>query len=93
LYQLAISPAMEEYSSFSASLPASEWGNSITKEHTWYGLTDKWILAQKLGIPKIQFAKHMELKKEEQCVDTLILLGRGNKIPMEGVSDTKCEAK
>jgi hypothetical protein len=23
------------------------------KEHTWYALTDKWILAQKLGIPKI----------------------------------------
>ena len=24
-----------------------EWGNSITKEHTWYALTDKWTLAQK----------------------------------------------
>ena len=30
-----------------------ELGNSITKEHTWYALTDKWILAQKLRIPKI----------------------------------------
>ena len=48
---------------------------------------------QKLGIPKIQFAKHMELKKEEQCVDTLILLGRGNKIPMERVIETKCGAE
>jgi hypothetical protein len=28
-------------------------------------LTDKWILAQKLRIPKIQFAKHMKLKKKE----------------------------
>jgi hypothetical protein len=27
-----------------------EWGNPITKEHTWYAFTDKWILAQ---IPKI----------------------------------------
>ena len=23
------------------------------KEHTWYTLTEKWILAQKHGIPKI----------------------------------------
>jgi hypothetical protein len=39
---------------------------------------------------KIQFAKHMKLnKKEGQSVDTLILLRRGNKIPMEGVSETK----
>ena len=25
-----------------------ELGNSITKEHTWYALTEKWILAQSL---------------------------------------------
>ena len=25
-----------------------EWGNPITKEHTWYALTDKWILAQNI---------------------------------------------
>jgi hypothetical protein len=31
-----------------------EWGNPITKELTWYVFTDKWILAQKLRIPKIQ---------------------------------------
>jgi hypothetical protein len=30
-----------------------EWGNPITKELTWYVLTDKWILAQKLRISKI----------------------------------------
>jgi hypothetical protein len=29
-------------------------------------------------------------KKEDQSVDTLILLRRGNKIPMEGVIETKC---
>ena len=39
-----------------------EWGNSITKEHTWYALTYKWILAPKLGIPKIQLTDHMKLK-------------------------------
>ena len=71
-----------------------EWGNPITKEHTWYALTDEWILAQKLRIPKIQLAKHMKLKKkEDQSVDTLILLRRGNKISMEGVTETKCGAE
>jgi hypothetical protein len=40
-----------------------EWGNPITKEHKWYALTDKSILAQILIIPKIQFPDHMNLKK------------------------------
>ena len=67
-----------------------EWGNPITKEVTWYALTDKWILAQKLRIPKIQFAKHKKIKKkEDQRVDTSFLLRIGNKIPMEGVTETK----
>ena len=65
----------------------------ITKEHTWYALTNKYILAQKLGIPKIQFTDHMKLKKEDQSVDTLILLGRGNKIHMGGDTETKCGAE
>jgi hypothetical protein len=57
------------------------WDNPITKEHTWYALTDEWILAQKLWIPKIQFIGHMKLKKkEDQGVGTSILLRKGNKI-------------
>jgi hypothetical protein len=32
-------------------------------------------------------------KKEDQSVDALILLRIGNKIPMEGVIETKCGAK
>jgi hypothetical protein len=33
----------------------------------------------------------MKLKmKEDQCVDTSVLLRRGNKIPMEGDTETKC---
>jgi hypothetical protein len=32
-------------------------------------------------------------KKEDQSVDTLILLRRGNKIPMEEVTETKCGAE
>ena len=52
-----------------------------TKEHTWYALTDKWILAQKLGILKIQFTDHMNLKKkEDQSVVPSVLLRRENKI-------------
>jgi hypothetical protein len=36
----------------------------------------------------------MKLKKKEgQCVDTSILLKRGNKIPMEGDIETKFEAE
>jgi hypothetical protein len=32
-------------------------------------------------------------KKEDQSVDTSILLRRGNKIPIEGVAETKREAE
>ena len=47
-------------------------------------LTDKWILAQKLRIPKIQFAKYKKIKKrEDQHVDTSFFLRIGNKIPTE----------
>jgi hypothetical protein len=71
-----------------------EWGNPITKELTWYALTDKWILAQKLRIPKLQFAKYMKLKKkEDQSVDTSFLLRMGNKIPMEGFTEKKLGAE
>jgi hypothetical protein len=44
----------------------------ITKEHTGYELTDKWLLAKKLRI---------------------LLLRRGDKIPMEGVRNTKFRIK
>jgi hypothetical protein len=49
----------------------------------------KWILAQKLRIPKIKFVKHKKIKKEDQPVDASFLLRIGNKIPMEGVTETK----
>jgi hypothetical protein len=71
-----------------------EWGNPITEDYTWYALTDKWILAQKLKILNKQFTKHMKLKnKKDQIVYSSILLRRGNKIPMEGVTDTKCRTE
>ena len=66
-----------------------EWGNPITKEHTWHTLTDKWILAQKLGIAKIQLIDQIKLKKkEDQSMDTL-----GNKITMEEDTETKYGAE
>ena len=38
-----------------------------SQRNSQYVLTDKWILAQNLVYPryKIQFAKHMKLKKNE----------------------------
>jgi hypothetical protein len=51
--------------------------NPITKEHTWYPLTDKWILAQNFSIPKIQFTGHTKYqKKENQNVNISVLLRR-----------------
>jgi hypothetical protein len=50
-------------------------------------------LDQKLRIPKIQFVKHMELKKKDQSVDILILFRRGDIIPMEGVTENKFGAE
>jgi hypothetical protein len=45
---------------------------------------------QKLRISKKQFGKHVKLKKKKvQSVDTLLLLRMGNKIPMEGATETK----
>jgi hypothetical protein len=42
----------------------------------------------------MQFEKYMKLKKkEDQSVDTLVLLRRGNKILMEGVTETKFGAE
>jgi hypothetical protein len=46
-----------------------------------------------LRIPKTQFSKYIKLKKEDQSVDALVFLRKGNKIPMEGVTETKCEAE
>jgi hypothetical protein len=40
------------------------------------------------------FAKHIKFKnKEDQSVDTSLLLRMGNKIPIEGVTETKFRAE
>jgi len=39
-----------------------EWGNPVTKEHTWYVYTDKRILAQKLRIYiDLDIYRHIDL--------------------------------
>lgn len=64
--------------------------NPITKEHTWYAVTGKQILAQKLVVSKTQFTNHMKLKKkEDQNVDASNLR-RGKKILTGGNIETKC---
>ena len=60
----------------------------------WHALTDKWILAQKSRIPKIQFTDYMKpKKKKDQSVDVSVLLRRGNKILTGGNMETKCGAE
>jgi hypothetical protein len=51
-------------------------------------------LRRQLRVPKMQFAKHMKLKKkEDESVGTSIFLRWENKIPMEGVTETKGAAE
>ena len=69
----------------------SEVTQSQKNSHDMYSLISEYY-PRNLEYPryKIQFAKHMKLKKnEDQSVDTLPLLRNGNKTPMEGVTETK----
>jgi hypothetical protein len=36
------------------------------KEHTWFAVTDKWIVAQKLGIPNITIRRPYEAQEERR---------------------------
>ena len=70
-----------------------EWGNPITKEHTWYTLTDKWI-SSKAQNTKTQFTDQMKLKKkEDQSMDISILLRRGSKYPWEEIQRQSVEQR
>jgi hypothetical protein len=64
------------------------------KKHTWYVLSDKRILAQRLGVPKIQFTNHMELKKkEDRTVDISVLLRRWNNLPWKELDRQRVEKR
>ena len=70
----------------------NEVTQSQKNSHDMYSVISGY-LAQKLRIPKIQFAKHTKLKKkEEQSVDTSPLRIE-NKTPMEGVTETQFGAE
>jgi hypothetical protein len=57
-----------------------ELANPGTKRQTWYVLTDK-LLGKMLGILMVQLISHRKLKeKEDQSVDSSVLLRPGNKI-------------
>jgi hypothetical protein len=52
------------------------------------------MLAQKLGILKIQVTDHMKFKKnKDQRLGALVLLRRGNKILTGANTETKCGAE
>jgi hypothetical protein len=68
---------------------------SQKNSHNMYSLISGYY-PRNLEYPtyKIQFAKHMKLKKnEDQSMDTLPLLRTGNKTPMEGVTETQFGAE
>jgi hypothetical protein len=52
-----------------------------------------WILVQKLRIPKIPFVKHETYEEGRPKSEYFDPLRRGNKILMEGVTETKCGAE
>ena len=57
-----------------------------------YTLTDKWILAQKFTISKIEFTNYMKLKKkEDNNVDDSVLLRKENKILIGANMEIKCD--
>jgi len=42
-----------------------EWGNPLTEKYTWCASIDKWILAKKLELPKMESTGHRKLKKKD----------------------------
>lgn len=53
------------------------------KNHTWYVLTDEWILGKRLTLPTVQLTDCMKLgKKEDKSVESSVLLRREKQIIM-----------
>jgi len=66
-----------------------ECGNPVTKKHTWYVLTDKWILAKKLRILKIQFTDIWSSRRRKTKMWMLQSFLEGeNKVLMGGNTGT-----
>jgi hypothetical protein len=54
-----------------------------------YSILDTPNFWANIHLSKIQFTNHMKLKKEDQSVDTSVLLRRGIKMSMGGNTKTK----
>ena len=54
-----------------------------SQKNTQYSLINKWILAHKLGIPKIQFTDQVNLKKKTKVWILWSSLERGTQYPWE----------
>ena len=65
-----------------------EWGNQITKYHTWCVLTDKWILAEKFRISKIHSQTILTSRRKFKV---WMLLRRGNWILTGGIMGQNVE--
>jgi hypothetical protein len=58
-----------------------EWCNLYPKAHAWYIPTDKWILALKYRITRIQPTDHKKFNKQKGLSDEVsIVLRRGKEI-------------
>ena len=44
----------------------------VTEEHTWYALTNKWMLVQKLKISNLQFTQHRKLKNVDLSESSMV---------------------
>jgi hypothetical protein len=57
-----------------------KWDNPTPKEQTWYVLSDKWILAQKLSIPKIELQNiwNSRIRKTKMWIVWSFLEGEQN---------------
>jgi hypothetical protein len=71
----------------------SEVTQSQKNTHGIHSLISKYILAQKLEIPKIQLTDHIKHNKEDQGVGTSVRLKRRNKIFTGSNTETKCGAQ
>ena len=59
-------------------------GNPVTKERTWYALTNKQMLVQKLKMNNLQFTQHRKLKKKEDLSEgAMVPLRKGIKCSQE----------
>jgi hypothetical protein len=73
----------------------SQDSNPITKEHTWYVFTDKWILSQKLKYPSFNSQAMWNSRRRKTTVSSLwyiqSFLEGGSKYPWEEIERQNLE--